>query len=360
MGKLLDQASEEMQAEKYDGFKPKPVAGYPKERLQWLWPDMIARGIFHVFAGDSGIGKTLLLCDITATISRGGIFPGQREGCPQGKVIYLSGEDAVSHTLGPRLEAAGATLENVIMWPTTNKAGKQFNLDTDITAIQQYIDDNLDVLMLIIDPVTAFCGGRFDNDSVTSVRHITTKLNELSEKSGVAVIALQHLTKSENPKIKNRILGSGAWVHGPRIVLGAVHTTDGYRLFGKVKANVTDEYGVYPFNINSKSIPDIEDVRYIEWNPEWWWNNALSEFDGCIEHTDSKSQLAYDIIREKLSDGEWRRKKWIVQKVQSVVDVSDATLKRVAKELNIESRRTSETPSETEWRIPQSAHKRKQ
>ena len=64
MGKLLDQASEEMQAEKYDGFKPKPVAGYPKERLQWLWPDMIARGIFHVFAGDSGIGKTLLLCDI--------------------------------------------------------------------------------------------------------------------------------------------------------------------------------------------------------------------------------------------------------------------------------------------------------
>ena len=58
MGKLLDQASEEMQAEKYDGFKPKPVAGYSKERLQWLWPDMIARGIFHVFAGDSGIGRS--------------------------------------------------------------------------------------------------------------------------------------------------------------------------------------------------------------------------------------------------------------------------------------------------------------
>ena len=173
-------------------------------------------------------------------------------------------------------------------------------------------------------------------------------------------IPLQHLTKSENPKIKNRVLGSGAWVHGPRILLGAIHTPDGYRLFGKVKANVTDEYGVYPFSIDSKNIPDIEDVRYIEWNPDWWAINTLSEFDGAIEHTDSKSQLAYDIIREKLSDGEWRRKKWIVQKVESVVDVSDATIKRVAKELNIESRRTSETPSETEWRIPQSAHKRKQ
>ena len=143
-------------------------------------------------------------------------------------------------------------------------------------------------------------------------------------------------------------------------MLGAVQPPDGYLLLGKVKANVTDEYGVYPFNIDSRDIEDIDDVRYIEWNPESWWNNALSEFDGCIEHADSKSQLAYDIIREKLSDDEWKCKKWIVQKIQSVADVSDATIKRVATELNVESRRTSETPSETEWRIPQSAHKRKQ
>ena len=57
MSKLLDQASKEMQAVRYGGFNPKPVMGYSRERIKWLWPNMIAQGIFHVFAGDSGIEK---------------------------------------------------------------------------------------------------------------------------------------------------------------------------------------------------------------------------------------------------------------------------------------------------------------
>ena len=300
MSKLLDKASEEMQAVLYGGFKPNSMMGYSRQRVEWLWPSMIAKGIFHVFAGDSGIGKTMILCNIAAVVSRGGIFPAERQQCPQGKVIYLSGEDSLNHTLGPRLEAAGANMVNVIHWPTTTSSGSQFDLATDLDAIEEFIEDDGEVAMLIIDPVTAFCGGRFDNDSVTSVRHITTKLNDLAESTGVAIVALQHLTKSDNPKIKNRILGSGAWVHGPRIVLAAVHTDDGYRLFGKIKANVTDTYGVYPFSIDSRDIPDIEGVRRIEWSDEVWHNNQLSEFEDISRPTDRKSDLALEILRLSL------------------------------------------------------------
>ena len=114
MSKLLDKASEEMQAVLYGGFKPNSMMGYSRQRVEWLWPNMIAKGIFHVFAGDSGIGKTMILCNIAAVVSRGGIFPAERLQCPQGKVIYLSGEDSLNHTLGPRLEAAGANMANVI------------------------------------------------------------------------------------------------------------------------------------------------------------------------------------------------------------------------------------------------------
>jgi hypothetical protein len=205
--------------------------------------------------------------------------------------------------------------------------------------------------MLIIDPVTAFCGGRFDNDSVTSVRHITTKLNDLAESTGVAIVALQHLTKSENPKIKNRILGSGAWVHGPRIVLAAVHTDDGYRLFGKIKANVTDTYGVYPFSIESRDIPDIEGVRCIEWSDEVWHNNQLSEFEDISRPTDRKSDLALEILKQSLEDGDWRSRGFLMQKIRTVVDVSESTVKRLSKELGVEKRRTSDVPAQTEWRL---------
>ena len=98
------------------------------------------------------------------------------------------------------VKASGADMANVIHWPTTTSSGSQFDLATDLGAIEEFIEDDGEVAMLIIDPVTAFCGGKFDNDSVTSVRHITTKLNDLAEGTGVAVIALSHLTKSDaNP-----------------------------------------------------------------------------------------------------------------------------------------------------------------
>ena len=351
MSKLLDQASEEMQVGRYGGFNPKSVAGYSRERIKWLWPNMIAQGIFHVFAGDSGIGKTMILCDIAATVSRGGIFPAERHQCQKSKVIYLSGEDSVNHTLGPRLEAAGADMSNVIIWPTSTQSGKLFNLATDLDAVEEYVGDHEDVGLFIIDPVTAFCGGKFDNDSVTSVRHITTKLNDLAEETGVAVIALSHLTKSDTTKMKNRILGSGAWVHGPRIVLGAVQTQDGYRLFGKIKANITDTYGVYPFALDSRDIPDIEGVKRIEWSDDVWFNNQLSEFEAFDKPAGADTQLAMDILKESLKGGKWHTRKFLMQKILGVVDVSESTIKRLGKELGVESRRTSEVPPQTEWRL---------
>ncbi len=352
MSKLLDQASEEMQAVRYGGFQPRTMEGYSRQRLEWLWPNMIGKGLLHVFAGDSGIGKTLLLCDIAAIVSRGGIFPGERTQCQRGGVIYLSGEDSVNHTLGPRLEAAGADMANLTHWPASTSSGSQFDLANDLGSIEEFIHNQANVSLLIIDPVTAFCGGRFDNDSVTSVRHITTKLNDLAESTGVAIIALQHLTKSENPRIKNRILGSGAWVHGPRIVLAAVHTEDGYRLFGKIKANVTDTYGVYPFSIESVDIQDIEGVRRIEWSDDLWHNNRLSEFEDIARPSDRKSDLALEILRQSLEDGAWRSRAFLMQKILSVVDVSESTVKRLSKQLGVEKRRTSDVPPQTQWRIP--------
>ena len=352
MSKLLDKASEEMQAVLYGGFKPNSMMGYSRQRVEWLWPNMIAKGIFHVFAGDSGIGKTMILCNIAAVVSRGGIFPAERLQCPQGKVIYLSGEDSLNHTLGPRLEAAGANMENVIHWPTTTSSGKLFNLATDLEAIEQYVEDHSDVALLIIDPVTAFCGGKFDNDSVTSVRHITTKLNDLAEGTGVAVIALSHLTKSDTTKMKNRILGSGAWVHGPRLVLGAVQTQDGYRLFGKIKANITDTYGVYPFALDSRDIPDIEGVKRVEWSDDVWFHNQLSEFEVFDKPAGHQTQLAHDVLKESLKGGDWQSRQFLMQKILSVVDISESTVKRLGKELGVEVRRTSDVPAQTEWRIP--------
>ena len=95
MSKSFDEASKEMRMERYGGFVPKPMEGYPRERLEYLWDGMLAKGIFHVFAGDSGIGKTLILCDIAAIVSRGGIFPGKSGNATQAAISCgVSGSSA--------------------------------------------------------------------------------------------------------------------------------------------------------------------------------------------------------------------------------------------------------------------------
>ena len=152
--------------------------------------------------------------------------------------------------------------------------------------------------------------------------------------------------------MKNRILGRGAWVHGPRIVLGAVLTQDGYRLFGKVKANITDTFGVYPFVMDSRNIPDIEDVKRVEWSDDVWFTNQLSEFEAFDKPAGAGTQLALDILKDSLKSGNWQTRQFLMQKIMSVVDISESTVLRLGKELGVEIRRTSEVPPQTEWRIP--------
>ena len=72
MNKLMLVPSE-LDKDQYGGLNFKSASDIPSKRIQWYWSGMIAEGKFHVFAGDAGIGKTQILCNITATVSRGGI-----------------------------------------------------------------------------------------------------------------------------------------------------------------------------------------------------------------------------------------------------------------------------------------------
>ena len=100
------------------GFAPLSVvqltcaADIKPEPIRWLWPDWLARGKFHIFAGMAGTGKTTIAIAIGSTISQGGRFPdGTR--APVGNVLIWSGEDSAKDTLVPRLLAAGADMKRV-------------------------------------------------------------------------------------------------------------------------------------------------------------------------------------------------------------------------------------------------------
>lgn len=79
--------------------------------VRWLWPGRIARGKITVLAGHPGLGKSQAALDIGAGVTVGRPWPVGGGKPEPGAIIILSAEDDASDTIRPRLEAAGADLD---------------------------------------------------------------------------------------------------------------------------------------------------------------------------------------------------------------------------------------------------------
>ena len=95
-----------------------PMDTVTAQDVEWGWWPYIAIGTLCMLDGDPGIGKSLLMTQLAASLSQGHPLPDQ-----QGKLtlptnhpwptLMLSTEDSLPHTLKPRLEAAGADCSKI-------------------------------------------------------------------------------------------------------------------------------------------------------------------------------------------------------------------------------------------------------
>ena len=84
--------------------------------MTWLWWPYIAVGKLPMLDGDPGIGKSLLMTQLAANLSRGNPLPDQdgRPTLPTGEAhttVMLSTEDGLSDTLKPRLRGCRRGLQ---------------------------------------------------------------------------------------------------------------------------------------------------------------------------------------------------------------------------------------------------------
>src|SRR4051812_6408341 len=86
------------------------------ETVRWLWEGRIPFGKVTILEGDPGVGKSTMALDLAARVSRGAGMPATRgtsDEAPAGTVIIYSGDDGLSDTVRPRLEAAGADVRKI-------------------------------------------------------------------------------------------------------------------------------------------------------------------------------------------------------------------------------------------------------
>ncbi len=83
--------------------------------VRWLWYPFIPYGKLTIIQGDPGDGKTTLVLNLAAKLSKGiGLDEDMQVSEPM-NIIYQTAEDGLADTVKPRLEAADADCEKIMV-----------------------------------------------------------------------------------------------------------------------------------------------------------------------------------------------------------------------------------------------------
>lgn len=245
-----------------------PFTRITPERLTWLSPGRLAAGKVTLLEGNPGLGKSTLLCEFAARLTRGQALPGGLAGPPR-RVAILSAEDDLFDTIRPRLDAAGADLDRIFAFPSLPEqlnAGRLVAFPTHLPDIEQVIT-RLHIALLIIDPLVAYLDPRLNANNDQHVRRAFVALKELAEDTGVAIVAVRHLNKSPGGDPLYRGAGSIGIIGAARCgLLLAVDPDDPTRrILAVSKANLSPTTPSLAFRL--QPVPGT-DVACVVWEGE--------------------------------------------------------------------------------------------
>jgi putative DNA primase/helicase len=224
-----------------DGLLLVPMASVAPEAVRWLWEGRIASGKLAIVDGDPGLGKTTLLLDIAARISRGRPMPDGRDGVGPGNVVILTAEDGLADTIRPRLDAAGADLDRIFAIGDVDDRGtpRLASIPEDVGRIEAAIARHHPAL-LIFDPFVAYLGERVNANRDQDVRRALAPLAKSAERTGVAVVVVRHLRKASSDQPLYRGGGSIGIIGAARIGLLVAHAPndESTRILAVTKCNL--------------------------------------------------------------------------------------------------------------------------
>lgn len=277
------------------------------EPVQWLWPDWLALGKFHLLAGAPGQGKTTIAMGLAATVTLGGRWPdGTR--CAAGNVLVWSGEDDYTDTLLPRLIAAGVDRKRVFFVDGTNvgDAVRPFDPATDTRTLQAAIEQIGSVSLIIIDPVSTAVAG--DSHKNTEVRRGLQPLVDLATNINAALLGITHLSKGgQGSDPAQRVIGSIAFTAVARVVLVAarVQGNDGEdkRILARGKSNIGPDNGGFEYHLaQMEALPGIH-ASHVEWGAAVQGSarellTDPADGDDCTDTADAVSLLKAELTAD--------------------------------------------------------------
>ena len=273
------------------------------EQIEWLLYPFIPYGKVTIIQGDPGEGKTTMVLQIIAKLTKGeSVLPnkdGEEKQEEQARepvnVIYQTAEDGLGDTIKPRL--------------------------------------------VVLDPIQSFLGAEVDMHRANEIRPLMKSVSVLAEKYHCAVILIGHMNKNSAGKFSYRRLGSIDFQAAARSVLivGRVKNEPEIRIVCHVKSSLAPEGKSIAFRLDKES--------GFEWIGEYdiSANDLLS--GNC---RGQKIKGAKEFLLEMLADGAVEQNA-ILKEAESR-GIKGKTLWNAKKALGVQSKKTGNRWS---WMLPE-------
>jgi len=321
-----------------------------EELLEWLWPLRIPLGKITWLAGKPDCGKSVALTDIIARVSSGKDFPdGRKNEWGSRKVLLGCTEDGLGDTVKPRLIAADANLDNVIVLDNdaigtqTGDTQKQrmLRLKDDIKLLKATLKANPDIILVALDPITGYFGD-VDTNKDKDIRPVMDQLIKACDEMRVTFIAVMHLNKRSDVDAIHKILGASSVAGGARTAWGFSRDLEDDELchMARIKNNLSKDRTGLDYKIASKEV-ELKG-RMVE-HPciEWLGINEATADDLIAKERESRRQGAQDrkleaaraFLRMKFAQS-FQHKCTALYEEAEAEDISNRTLKRARTELH--------------------------
>ncbi|MBN2701177.1 MAG: AAA family ATPase [Methylothermaceae bacterium] len=349
-------ASGKIDPAEFDSTRPvaktRQFASIEPQEIQWLWPTRIALGKLTLFAGDPGLGKSMLSASLAAYVTTLREWPDGAECEHPGDVVLISAEDDPADTLRPRLDAAGADVSRVhlleyIEEETKEKIKRRSFSIADVEALDGLMS-KIKAKLIVIDPISAYLDGT-DSHKNADVRALLTPLADLAASRGVAIVGITHLNKGGGSAMY-RSMGSLAFVAAARAAYMVAKDPDEpeRRLILPVKNNLGDDRTGLAYEIvtGENGAPM---VRFEEGIIETTADEALMPDENRSELEDAE-----EFLLETLKHGE-RQSTEIIKEAKQA-GIAEKTLRRAKTKLRIKSAK-QEISKKWVWRLSESSEK---
>lgn len=299
------------------------------EKIDWLLYPFIPFGKVTIVQGDPGEGKTTMVLQIIAKLTKGeAVLPsGSDEPALEEKtmdlepvnVIYQTAEDGLGDTIKPRLLSAGADCSRVMVIDDNDQALTMMDARLEEAIIRTK------ARLVVLDPIQGFLGAAVDMHRANEIRPLMKRIAVLAEKYHCAIILIGHMNKNSNGKSSYRGLGSIDFQAAARSVLivGRIKDEPEIRVVCHVKSSLAPEGKSVAFRLD-------KDTGF-----EWIGEYDISADDLLSgDNRGQKIHEAKEFLKEILVSGSVAQTK-VAEEAESR-GIKKKTLWNAKKELEIE------------------------